>query len=264
MPYLTNFYNQSAEDERFSPQHGQVEFLTTMRYVEKYLTPGSKIIEIGAGTGRYSHTLARRGYVVDAVELVQSNIDVFRAHTQPTEAITVVQGNALDLSAFADNSYDITLVLGPLYHLFTAEDKRQALQEAIRIAKSNGIVFVAYCLSDASIINYGFKKGHIFELIEKGMLEIEHFKAFSHPWDIFELHHQEDIDALMVDFPVTRLHFVASDGFTKHMQETVDAMDESTFSLYLKYHFTICERADMVGLSHHVLDIFRKTNPNPL
>ena len=257
-PYLTEFYSQIAEDERLTSQHGLVEFLTTMRFIEKHLAPNSKIIEIGAGTGRYSHTLARQGYAVDAVELVQGNIDVFNQHTQPGENITVAQGNALDLSAFPDDCYDITLVLGPLYHLFTTKDKLQALSEALRITKPGGVVFVAYCLADASIINYGFRSGHIGELIEKGMLETESFKAFSHPWDIFELHRKEDIDALMTNFSVNRLHYVATDGFTNHMRETVEAMDKATFDLYLKYHFTICERADMVGLSHHVLDIFRK------
>ena len=42
------------------------------------------------------------------------------------------------------------------------------------------------------------------------------------------------------------------------MREAVDAMEDEFFQLYLKYHFAICERKDMVGVSHHFLDIFRK------
>ena len=76
------------------------------------------MLEVGAGTGRYSHALARLGYTVDAVELVAHNIEVFRRNTQPGEAVTIMQGNALNLSAFADGTYDITLLLGPLYHLY--------------------------------------------------------------------------------------------------------------------------------------------------
>ena len=71
---LTQFYSQYDEDGRLLSKHGRVEFLTTMRYIEKYLRPGMRVLEIGAGTGRYSHTLARQGYPVDAVELVQRNI----------------------------------------------------------------------------------------------------------------------------------------------------------------------------------------------
>ena len=128
--YLNDFYNHYDEDSRLLFQHGSVEFLTTMRYIEKYLKHGDKVLEIGAGTGRYSHALARRGHPVDAVELVAHNIEVFRQNTRPGESVTIAQGNALDLSAFADNAYDVTLLLGPLYHLYTQDDKRRALREA--------------------------------------------------------------------------------------------------------------------------------------
>ena len=122
-PYLIEFYNHYDEDQRLVPKHGSVEFLTTMRYIEKYIRPGDRVLEIGAGTGRYSHALARRGYSVDGVELIQHNIDIFRKNTLPEENITIRQGNALDLSAFPDGIYDITLLLGPLYHLYSKEDK---------------------------------------------------------------------------------------------------------------------------------------------
>ena len=146
--YLNDFYNHYDEDSRLLFQHGSVEFLTTMRYIEKYLKHGDKVLEIGAGTGRYSHALARRGHPVDAVELVAHNIEVFRQNTRPGESVTIAQGNALDLSAFADNAYDVTLLLGPLYHLYTQDDKRRALREAIRVTKPGGVVFAAYVISD--------------------------------------------------------------------------------------------------------------------
>ena len=76
--YIIDFYNSYDEDSRLVSKHGTIEFLTTMHYVEKYIRPGSRVLEIGAGTGRYSHSLARRGYDVDAVELVEHNIEIFR------------------------------------------------------------------------------------------------------------------------------------------------------------------------------------------
>jgi len=256
--YLNEHYSSRNEDSRLTSQHGSVEYLTTMHYIRQYISPGNLILEIGAATGRYSHALARMGYKVDAVELLEHNIEIFQQNIEPGEKITIAQGNATDLSGYPDSTYDITLLLGPLYHLFNKEDKQKALREAIRVTKQSGIVFVAYCIADPSILDYGFKQGHIFELIEKKMLDTDHFKAFSNPWDIFELHRKEDIDDLMEDFDVTRLHYVAADGFTNHMRETVDNMDAATFELYLKYHFTVCERIDMAGLTHQALDIFRK------
>ena len=141
---LTQYYGSYDEDSRLDSRRGQVEFLTTLRYIEKYLRPGMRVLEIGAATGRYSHYLARRGYEVDAVELVEHNIEIFKANTQPGEQITVTQGNAKDLSVFEDNTYDITLLLGPMYHLFTEEEKLQALSEAIRVTKPGGLIYAAY------------------------------------------------------------------------------------------------------------------------
>lgn len=110
--YLIDFYNNYDENSRLVPKHGTVEFLTTMRYIEKYLKPGDRVLEIGAGTGRYSHALARQGYTVNAIELVEHNIEVFRKSTLADENISVIQGNALDLSAFPNEYFDITLLLG--------------------------------------------------------------------------------------------------------------------------------------------------------
>ncbi|BBF43562.1 hypothetical protein lbkm_2250 [Lachnospiraceae bacterium KM106-2] len=258
--YLVDFYKNYDEDSRLAAKHGSVEFLTTMRYIERYLTPGDHVIEIGAGTGRYSHALAREGYHVDAVELVEHNIDVFKQNTRSQENITVTQGNAMDLSEFSDNKYDITLLLGPLYHLYKEEDKRQALREAIRVTKPGGVIFAAYVISDGCLLDEGFHRGNInvSQYIEQGLIDAQSFAARSKPKDLFELVRKESIDTLMSVFPVTRLHYVATDGCALFMRESVDAMDDDTFELYLKYHFATCEREDMFGITSHAVDIFRK------
>ena len=256
--FLREFYGNYDEDNRLASRHGMVEFLTTMRYIDKYLRPGMKILEIGAATGRYSHALAQKGYQVDALELVEHNIEIFKKNTKQGEDISIIRGNATDLSAFADNTYDITLILGPMYHLFTQEDKLQALSEAIRVTKKGGIIFAAYCMGDASIVLYGFGRGQIRNIMDKCMLDPVTFETFSQPWDLFELHRKENIDALRSHFDVTQLHFLATDGYANHMRQTLAEMDEETFAIYLRYHFATCERIDLVGYSNHTLDIFRK------
>ncbi len=256
--YLTNYYESHDENERFASKHSVVEYITTMKYIDKYLKPNMRILEIGAATGRYSHALAQKGYCVDAVELIEHNIEIFRQNTLDGESVTITQGNAVDLSAFGSDTYDITLLLGPMYHLFTTDDKLKALSEAIRVTKKGGMIFASYCMGDASVLSYGFIRGEIYDLIEKCMIDTETFDTFSNPWDIFELYRKEDIDKLRSRFNVTQIHFVATDGYTNHMRETVDRMDDRMFELYLKYHLAVCERQDMVGYSHHTLDIFRK------
>lgn len=255
---LTEFYSNYDEEGRLLSRHGQVEYLTTMRYIDKYLRPGARILEIGAATGRYSHALARRGYTVDAVELVQHNIDIFSTLTRPGEQITIRQGNARDLHFLADEQYDITLLLGPMYHLFTVPEQLQALREAFRVTKRGGIVFAAYCGNDATMVQYCFGRGMILLERYQNLIDMETFKASSDPAELFQLYRKEDIDALMERIESQRLHYVGTDMATNYMRQTIDEMKDELFELYLKYHFTICERADMVGTSHHILDIQRK------
>ena len=258
---LSNFYTSICnEDARLASRRGQVEYLTTMRYVDEYLPENARVLEIGAGTGRYSRTIADMGYKVDAVELIPENIEAFRQNLKPTQDITITQGNALSLHMFADNTFDTTLLLGPLYHLYTHEDKHQAISEAIRVTKPGGVVFAAYCLSDASIARAGFarKVFSVKEYIKHGKIDPKTFATTSIPEDIFELVRKEDIDKLMAPFNVERLHYVATDLFTPWIGEAVDALDDETYALYLRYHFAICERADLSGAGYHSLDVFRK------
>ena len=258
MNYLEEYYNSFNEEERLLSRHGQVEYRTTMKYIHQYLEgmTNPEILEVGAGTGRYSVTLAKEGYRVTAVELVARNLEVLRSKLDGTEPITAMQGNALDLSALPDHAYDMTMLLGPMYHLYTREDKLQAMREAIRVTKPDGYILVAYCMNEAAVIGYGFVRNHAKEL--RKSLVTPDWHCISEPKELFELVRTEDIDSLDAEFPVERLGLVATDGASHYLRECIDAMDDEVFGLWLDYHFSVCERQDLVGASNHTLDILRK------
>jgi SAM-dependent methyltransferase len=257
-PKLNQFYENYDENGRLLTRVGNVEFVTTMHFLDKYLTPGARILEVGAATGRYSHTLARMGYRVDAVEPVQHSIDIFRSLTQPGEDVTIRQGDARDLSAFEDGTFDLTLVLGPMYHLFEEADRRQALREAVRVTKTGGIIFAAYCMLDASILCYGFAQNQLNGLIREDRIDLHSFTQIHSRLDYFCLDRRESIDVLREGLGVKQLHFVAAEGYAKHIEAALNGMDEETYQLFLRYHLTTCQRPDMTGISHHTIDIFRK------
>lgn len=100
-------YDIFNEDARLNhSKAARVEFLTTAHYIEKYLKDGDKILDIGAGAGEYSLYFARKGYEVSALELADANIAAFKKKLTPEDKIDLVQGNALDLSRYADKSFD--------------------------------------------------------------------------------------------------------------------------------------------------------------
>ena len=259
MNYLEEYYNNYDEEGRLLSRHGQVEYLTTMRYIKECLDGIFKprILEVGAGTGRYSVTLAKQGINVTAVELVEHNLEVLRSKLDGTEPIKTILGNALDLSMFSDNSFDQTMLLGPMYHLYTKEEKLKALSEAVRVTKPGGCILVAYCMNEPTVIQYVFGLNNLREVMELNMLTSD-WHCISEPKDLFELVRTEDIAQLDAEVPVKRIKLVATDGATNFNRELIDAMDDETFDKWMDYHFTICERQDLIGASHHTLDILRK------
>ena len=259
MDFLEEYYNNYDEEGRLLSRHGQVEYLTTMRYIKECLVgiPDPRILEVGAGTGRYSVTLAKQGLRVTAVDLVEHNLEILRSKLDGTEPIEAVQGNAMDLSEFPDESFDLSMLLGPMYHLYTKEDKLRALSEAVRVTKPGGHILVAYCMNEPTVIQYVFGLNNLHEVMELSMLTPD-WHCISEPKDLFELVRTEDIAALDNAFPVKRIKLVATDGATNYKREFIDAMDDETFGKWMDYHFAICERQDLIGASHHTLDILRK------
>lgn len=255
---LENYYSEWNEDDRLLSRFGQVEFLTTIRFIEKYLKPGMKILEVGAGTGRYAHYFARKGYTVDAVELVENNIIGFKEKTLPSENITIVQGDAVNLCMLKDNEYDIVLHLGPMYHLAGIADRKAAVSEALRVTKPNGKVFMAYILNEMTVINYFFRNGHINEIEERKSIISSNWRFEENKKKHLSFCRIEDINALMREFDVNRLHLVGTEMISGAMRELLLTMSDEEFLYYSEYIYSICERADMIGLSGHLLDIFEK------
>lgn len=258
--YITDYYNSYNEDARTKSRHGSVEFTTNMKYIRAYVPQGAKILDVGAGTGVYSIALAMDGYDVHAVELVEHNIDVFRENLRSIGAdIPVEQGDALDLSRWADNSFDAVLLFGPLYHLYRKEDKLTVLREAKRVVKPGGHIFAAYCMNEATIIQYAFKDdgSKMMECLTHGTLTAD-YHCISEPAEIFEMVRLEDIDELNREAGLKRIKIVASDLFTHYIQDRVDAFSDEVYQAYLKYHLAVCERPDLFGVTNHSLDILVK------
>ena len=259
MNYLEDYYSHYDEEGRLLSRHGQVEYLTTMKYIRECLSRVSDpdILEIGAGTGRYSVTLAKQGYRVTAVELIAHNLELLKRKLDGSERITAIQGNALDLSMLPDAKFSLTMVLGPMYHLYTREEKLRALSEAVRVTKPGGYILVAYCMNEPTVIQYVFGLNKLQEVTEHNMLTPD-WHCKSEPKDLFEMVRTEEIAKLDAEVPVKRIKLVAADGATNYRRDLIDAMDDETFARWMDYHFTICERQDLIGASHHTLDILKK------
>ncbi len=256
MTELEKYYNKFCEDKRLTRRHGQVEFITSMKYIHEYLGENreKKILDVGAGTGRYSISLADEGYDVTAVELVKYNLGILKSKGSNVKAYL---GNAINLSRFDDESFDMTLVFGPMYHLFGFENKLKAMNEAKRVTKRDGYILAAYCMNEYSVITYAFKENNAKRCIANGMLD-ENFHSICSEKDLYDYMRIEDIDKLNEAAGMRRIKLVAADGAADYIRPVLGAMDDETFKIFVDYHLATCERRDLLGASAHTLDILQK------
>ena len=251
---LIKYYNKFNEDKRLTTKHGNVEYLTTLKYINKYVKKNSSIIEVGAGTGRYSIELYLEGYDVTAVELVKHNLKVIE---KKCNSIKCIQGNAIDLKKISSDSFDAVLLLGPMYHLISNEDKVKALEEAKRIVKKNGLIFISYCMNEYAVITHAFKDNHIIESIENNNLD-NNYHIISKSNDLYSMVRLEDINYLKNTCNLKRVKILSQDGPSEYIKSTINSMNDKEYEYYLEYHFKTCERKELLGSGRHILDILKK------
>lgn len=248
---IEKHYNKHPEDQRLLRRHGIVEFETTLHHLHRFLQPGQSILDIGAGTGRYASALMAEGYQVKAVELVRRNIEVFLKR-EPTA--DVIQGDARNLPKIPTGSADVTLLLGPLYHLIGDDEKVKALNQAKRVTKPGGLIFVAYLMNEYSILSYCFDEERIGDLMEKGFVDKD-FHVQVQDGELYDYVRLEDIDRLNAKAGLQRVTIFSPDGAADYMRTRLNQMSEETFARFIDYQKCISERQDLIGAGSHVVDV---------
>lgn len=265
---LEKYYSKFHEEHRLETRHGFVEFNTSMKYIGQAVgmspagrnatfpdasTSPAKILDIGAGTGRYSVALSREGFDVTAVELVKHNIEILRAKH---ENVKTWQGDARDLHFLDNDSFDVTLLFGPMYHLHGDENKLKALSEARRVTKNGGIILVAYVMNEYSVISYCFKEHKWAEVAAKGGLTPDfHINATEE--DLYDYVRISDIDRLNTKAGLERIKIISADGAADFMRRELNEMSEDEFKAFCDFQLAIAERQDLVGAGSHTVDILK-------
>ena len=256
---INRLYGHIQEDDRLlQTRQGQLEYRITMHYIHKYLKPGDRVLEIGAGTGRYSVALAREGFQVAAVELVERNLEVLKTHAAGLSGIEAFQGDALDLSRFGDSTFDLTLLFGPMYHLYEKADQLKAIHEAIRVTRPGGVILAAFLSAHAIICtNYLYDGLPTLQGIRANFdsaYQVRHFQEqLFTGFDICEF------EALFADKDVDYITTVAADNVLEIAERRADfRMTDEDFEAFADYQLHICEKREMLGNSSHLIYICKK------
>ena len=254
---VSGFYGQADEETRLKrSRHGQLEYATTMAYIHRFADQNSRVLEVGAGTGRYSIALAREGMKVTAVELVESNLAVLRENSKGIENLESFQGDAVSLGRFADNSFDVTLVLGPMYHIYEPEDVNSAIDEAIRVTKPGGVILFAF-ISVFGIMYANYFQGNWAAGEEENFTKdygIRHFKE-----QLFTGYDVVEFEQLFEGRPVEWITTAGTDGILESMEDREDfVIPDKDFDAFAAWYLHFAEKRELLGTTNHLLYICRK------
>ncbi len=243
------------EDNRLCRSNSSnIEFLTNKKYILDELHDGDKILELGAATGVYTLMLANQGYDVTALEYVEKNLDILKSKLQDEHIVNPVLGNALDLSQFSDESFDVVLNMGPLYHFPNPLDRDLVVKESLRVLKKGGTAFFAFINNDMVFVTESLMYNDQF-LSNDDNYNIETHKVSDNPFTVLTV---ESIRTLMSDNNCKEYKFIASDGYAELLSKQIDNLSQSQFENWLNYHYYSCEKKESLNASHHLLYVTKK------
>ncbi|MCL2884410.1 MAG: class I SAM-dependent methyltransferase [Oscillospiraceae bacterium] len=248
---IKSYYEHYDEDGRlFRDKAHLPEWLTTIRYFNKLFAPNSRIFDACAGTGRYALYLADRGHRVTACDLVEHNVNILRAKPNADKLAAAAVCNVLDLSGFEENSFDVVLCMGALYHLPSDEEKIQAVRECVKVCKPGGLVVLSY-LNYFALLAAEVHVG----LDNLGSL----LAAYENKEDfLFTPTTPARMARCAAAAGLDILHHIGADGLSFVLADKLNPAADEAFDKWMEYIYAHCEDPSILGYSMHGLLIGRK------
>lgn len=175
-------YGLGLEASRLAILH-ELEFVRTLELLDRFLPPAPAVVlDVGGGPGAYAQKLAEKGYRVHLVDVVPLHVEQATAVAEGAFEATLGDARALELP---DEAHDAVLLLGPLYHLTSRDDRVLALREALRVLRPGGVVLAAAISRFASLLD-GLSRRMLEDtafraIVEADLRDGQHRNPDNHP-----------------------------------------------------------------------------------
>lgn len=259
---IISYYTNYAEEDRlFSSRCQYSEFLVTMHLLRKYIPlENSNILDCCAGTGAYAFSLAKEGASVTAGDLVPVNTEKMKQHPNASLLKEIYTGSALDLSRFADDSFDVVLCMGALYHLLDAKDRDICIRECLRVLRPGGILVCAW----ESHLSLALGR-HLIAIrqtdsaLRRKVLQDLDDCCKTQIRDIFYGMTPEEVESIAEHYPVERVTNASTYAALYLVSTFVDDYTDDEYDEYIRCLIETCEDDLAVKYAMHGLYICRKT-----
>jgi S-adenosylmethionine-dependent methyltransferase len=262
---VRGYYDKRADEEWQRHDRHRMEFAVSKRLLSDYLPPRGRVLDCGGGPGRYAIWLASQGYEVTLFDLSRACLD--RARTEAALLGVSLQyelGSATDLSRFEDASFDVVLLMGPLYHLRQLQERRLALMEAARVLRPGGLVAAAFITRVAPLRYVAKEQPHtvldfydaLVNVTRQGFDENfpppddDHFNAyFAHP---------DEIEPLLAHAGLIQSGRFAVEGFVVTLDENMNALEGREWEAWVDLNYRLASEPTLFSAADHVLALGKK------
>ncbi len=260
---IKEYYNSNASGE-WNRIVDRPEFVITSRYLDRYINPGDKVLDIGGGPGRYSLHLAAKGASVTLFDLAEENLKF--AQVQAAEQglhIETVCGDACIADELVSGSFEHVLLMGPMYHLLDEADRIKAVNASLRLLKPGGVIFISFISMIAGVI---FAMKIAPEIITSDVpAEIEYrsslYAGKSFGGDAFTQAYfidQHELSEFMGQFPLQKLHLFGQEGITSPCEGNIMSQPKEIVDAWMDFAEQLCEREELLSWSEHLMYVGRK------
>jgi S-adenosylmethionine-dependent methyltransferase len=261
---VRKFYDETVDYEWERLERHKVEFELTKRYLNRYIKPGDKVLDLGGGPGRYSLYLAELGCDVTLADLSEKNVEY--AMKKSGEQGLTLKGltvDARDLSSIEDNYYDYVLCMGPMYHLKDEEERVQTIRECMKKLKPNGIIYVAFISAYSFAWDYLIRNPE-FILDDDRKSELNKIadgkdfagKGFSDNFYISP----KNVLPFFEQFDLEKLHLLNSESFLYLREPELLRQKPEVVSAWLDLAEKVCEQEDLLSMAEHLMYIGKKSS----
>ncbi|THE11396.1 class I SAM-dependent methyltransferase [Bacillus timonensis] len=260
---VRKFYDETVNDEWERLERHKVEFELNKRFMNRYMKPNDKVLDLGGGPGRYSLYLSEHGCDVTLADLSQKNVDfALNKAKELGFPLKGLQVDSRDLSTIEDSQFDYVLCMGPMYHLKSEKDRAKTIRECLKKLKPNGIIFVAFVSSYAFVWDYLIRnpefildkerKSQLYKIVDDGDFTGQGFSEnfFISPKNVLPFFNQ---------FNLETLHLLNSESFLYLREPELLEQQPEVINAWLDLAEKVCEKKELLSLAEHIMYVGKKT-----
>jgi ubiquinone/menaquinone biosynthesis C-methylase UbiE len=260
-------YGSGVEKDRLLKGGPRLEFYRTKQILSRYLPKRPAVIlDIGGATGIYSRWLAELGYSVHLVDVFPPHIRQARRldKDSPHPLASIRVGDARRLR-FDDESMDVVLLFGPMFHLVRKQERMTALSEARRVLKPRGLLFATAITRFASAmdgVRRGFIQDPVFMKIVQRDLETGQHRNPTGKLEYFTtsfFHHPDELEVEVQEGKFRSVRVYAVESFLWLLPDRGRIWLDSKFrTRVMKILEKVELEPSLKGLGDHLLAVGRK------